>query len=899
VKSFLKKCSFVLIGLIFWTAEIYGQEICHSPFIPNTSKDRGIESLLERFWKESAGRSGFILNPMNAESRQDRISSAKKANCSYYVEFQYTITSDKTYRYFAQIYNPSTGMVIDGQSYSSDLFSSIELEGIQLDPKEIRESDTESVRKFIANVTNSIKSNPKKTERYQNIVDHVYSSPIAKQESLEIAERSLEEQSKDVFQLLQEGDESISIVSKRVSGAESSRRTPAVVSVISESKIRNSGARNLADVLKSLPGIEIYYNQFGYYEVSVRGIKSKSGVLLLVDGHRINNFYDGSTFLDLRADIIQKIEVIRGPGSSVHGTNAFVGVINVITKEPQESKHIASSSFRYGSHSTIEPSVIFGKNITDSFRINGYVSKYESQRPKIHIENDITCTPTAWRNNECNTTLVPLPLNRSITTNDRKDQLNASLTLNYKENYYINTKVINEKRGPNVGELAEVTPESESKFNFLIGDMGIRNLELLDWLSMSIKVYGDRYNRNDDTQVQRPDRLSHLGNSPRERVGYQFETQGIESILQFEITKNLLFLLGTQFEKLRVYNYFIEKNYLRTDTDAIQPFFFDFDGQEKKQNDNREIRALFGELSYEPFRWLSVTLGLRYDEYSDFGKTLNPKGGLVLVPMESKDYGAIYFKILYGEAFRAPTFQELYDQTQAFKAGGVFGNSEILPETVETFEASMEYHTPYKPLLFLLNGYYNTIKDNIAALNNSGTFPSERDRYKNLNGIRVIGGELETRLNFDPRTYFFLNVSWFQAQDFGGFPPNENRITKTFLLDIPQGRLNFGSNFEITRYLVWNNTIWVSSERFSNSRFAFERQEDRKFSLPQYHIWNFSLSTTEDLWSDLFLQLNVFNVQDFRLMDPSPFALPAFQNRSYPSTWIYGRYVEVKLTYNL
>ena len=120
-------------------------------------------------------------------------------------------------------------------------------------------------------------------------------------------------------------EEDISIVSKRVGQSESVSKTSAIVSVYNRQKIADSGARNLADILKQAPGVEISYDQFGSYKVAFRGVLSRSGVLMLLDGHRINNFYDGSTFLDIRADAIEKVEIIRGPGSSIHGTNAFVG----------------------------------------------------------------------------------------------------------------------------------------------------------------------------------------------------------------------------------------------------------------------------------------------------------------------------------------------------------------------------------------------------------------------------------------------------------------------------------------------------------------------------------------------------------------------------------------------
>nr|MBP9887784.1 TonB-dependent receptor [Leptospiraceae bacterium] len=76
-----------------------------------------------------------------------------------------------------------------------------------------------------------------------------------------------------------------------------------------------------------------------------------------------------------------------------------------------------------------------------------------------------------------------------------------------------------------------------------------------------------------------------------------------------------------------------------------------------------------------PLKWLSITAGVRRDTYSDFGSTINPKTGLVITPFEKTKFGTLAFKVLYGSAFRAPTFQELYDKNQAYQVGGVFGNN--------------------------------------------------------------------------------------------------------------------------------------------------------------------------------------------------------------------------------
>jgi iron complex outermembrane receptor protein len=123
--------------------------------------------------------------------------------------------------------------------------------------------------------------------------------------------------------------------------SEEARQAPSSVTVITAEEIRHYGWRTLADILNSQRG---FYssNDRNYSYVGVRGFLRPgdydSRLLLLLNGHRMNdNLYDsayfGAEFL-LDVDLIDRIEIVRGPGSSLFGTNAVFGVINVITREP-------------------------------------------------------------------------------------------------------------------------------------------------------------------------------------------------------------------------------------------------------------------------------------------------------------------------------------------------------------------------------------------------------------------------------------------------------------------------------------------------------------------------------------------------------------------------------------
>jgi outer membrane receptor for ferrienterochelin and colicins len=118
------------------------------------------------------------------------------------------------------------------------------------------------------------------------------------------------------------------------------REAPSAVSVVTAGEIARYGWRTLADVLRSLRGFYTAYDR-NYVYLGVRGFQRpgdyNSRILLLINGHRLNdNVYDSAqvgTEFPLDLDLVDHIEIVRGPSSSLFGTNAVFGVINVITRQ--------------------------------------------------------------------------------------------------------------------------------------------------------------------------------------------------------------------------------------------------------------------------------------------------------------------------------------------------------------------------------------------------------------------------------------------------------------------------------------------------------------------------------------------------------------------------------------
>ena len=120
-------------------------------------------------------------------------------------------------------------------------------------------------------------------------------------------------------------------------------RTASAIFVISAEDIRRSGATNIPDLLRMVPGVDVAQIDANKWAVSVRGLNSlySNHLLVLLDGRNVYSLTFGGVYwdvLDLPLEDIERIEVIRGPGGTIWGANAVNGVINIITKKASETK---------------------------------------------------------------------------------------------------------------------------------------------------------------------------------------------------------------------------------------------------------------------------------------------------------------------------------------------------------------------------------------------------------------------------------------------------------------------------------------------------------------------------------------------------------------------------------
>lgn len=598
------------------------------------------------------------------------------------------------------------------------------------------------------------------------------------------------------------------------------RKAPAINTVITEKEIRNMGARDLQDILRRVPGLGLARAQASSGGIlEVRGIRTVTTekVLLMIDSHRLNNHHDGSWmsffFNDLPVEDIKRIEIVRGPGSALFGANAFVGVINVITKTAEDINGTQFTAGR-GNYSTEHYNGIFGyQNKDNKMRISGHADYYDTNGVGYLIEQDA--------------------LGRSGETVDYCEKVDAGIKMAY-EDISFRFRVVNKENGPYIGVLRTLNDESVEKFTQVLGDL-IYTKNITEDLGLKAKLYGDYY-KYDIFWEAYPNGFT--GGDDKGLLG---NPKFKNNILGGEITTDYTvgdhyFTAGIAVEHVEQYDVRHIDNFFDLTSDPIDRT----DVNNFNKDVTREIYAAYLQYMWEITAYDSLTVGVRYDHYSDFGNTINPRAGYV---HEFKN--GLLVKALYGSAFRAPTFQELY----TINNPSTLGNEGLDAEKIQTGEIGVEL--PFlKHFTFGISCFYNEITDLIKR----GPAPSGGGpaMYENTGGETTAQGfEAQLDMYFSKNHYAYVNCSYQDTED-------ENGET---LPEVAHWKANAGYNIGITKYLNANvNTLWVGERP--------RAETDTRDDLDSNILFDLSLIGKE-FYNSLEIRGSVYNVFDEDYRDPS------------------------------
>jgi iron complex outermembrane receptor protein len=453
---------------------------------------------------------------------------------------------------------------------------------------------------------------------------------------------------------------------------------PASVTIITAEEIQRYGYRTLADILRNVRGFYVS-NDRNYSYLGVRGYglpgDYNSRITLLVDGHRLNdNIFDAAmigTEFPLDVDLIDRVEVIRGPNSSLYIASAFLGVINVITKRGRDSQKVSVAG-SVASYGTYQGRVSYGNQFKNGLELLLSGSFYDS-----HGQDQLFCpqfdTPAT---------------NNGIALNADDDESHQILA-NLSWGHFTLQGVFGSR------DKGIPTAPFGSVFNVTgthtIDARGYLDLQydgkLGSGWSLTNRLYFDQYN-NDGTYIYD---YSESGGPSRvmNRNFAHGKWWGDEVAFSKQVFARQRLTFGAEFQD----NFQQDQgNY------DLQPFVQYFTSYRTS-----DIFSVYAQDEIHLGKNLVLNLGLRYDHYSTFGGTTNPRAALIYSPREKST-----FKLLYGQSFRAPNFFELY-----YAAPGNEPNPSLRPETVKTMELVWEQYFA-NHFRMTVSGFYYPIRGLIS-----------------------------------------------------------------------------------------------------------------------------------------------------------------------------------------
>lgn len=256
---------------------------------------------------------------------------------------------DKNLNLYAQIYELKEGNLIDAYNLTDEF---LEKKGIQIDPQDILEEDDARIDKFSKKLLLTIKLNRKLRPNYDSITRYIKDSKAESfVDSSFLDTGSGEDRSMEVFDLLQNQYTKASTkYSKKANEA------PNIVSIVSDKEIQDQGRITLNDIIYNLPGFSpSQTNQ--QRTISARGIPegyNNNHLLMLIDGVQFNDVFYGTAYTNeiTPINMIKSLEVIRGPGSTLYGSNATNGVISINTYSGEDFNGDFKLRVRAGEYAT-------------------------------------------------------------------------------------------------------------------------------------------------------------------------------------------------------------------------------------------------------------------------------------------------------------------------------------------------------------------------------------------------------------------------------------------------------------------------------------------------------------------------------------------------------------------
>lgn len=506
---------------------------------------------------------------------------------------------------------------------------------------------------------------------------------------------------------------------------------PASVSIITSQELRAMGYPTLAEAIRGIRGMYLS-NDTSYDSIGVRGFARPGDygnrVLITVDGHPTNDNYIWSSYpgFDGRVDIddIDRIEVVRGPGSVLYGTSAFFAVINMVTRSRDQPSHVEGK---------LDTALNAGRaRATGYWRIAPDAGIWTSVAGARGFGTDHYFEELRYDPNDPN---APKDANGKVYDGNARgvDDFTAatingrvwwkSLTLQW----FLHSR---NKTLP-ATEYGTTLNDPRSHFSDTRGFLEARfEPQLTPTVQLLLRGHVNMYDFDGFNAYPTWQQSGGTSTGPTSDT-YRGRWGGGEA---------RVFLTPAESFRLTIGGEFIQHfQTLQQGTDDVGPYVFDDKGNPGR-NDPFSVAAGYINADILPAKAFKISAGARLDYYSSIDKfnfldAFNPRLAFIIKPYKG---GTI--KLLGGKAFRAPSVYELYytSNTQLRPSG-------LKPEQV--YSAELEYaHRFSTTVVASAAGYVNAVSSLIELNNVIGADGITRNRYGNSPfPVLVVGGEAEVR----------------------------------------------------------------------------------------------------------------------------------------------------------
>ncbi len=493
----------------------------------------------------------------------------------------------------------------------------------------------------------------------------------------------------------------ISVASKT---GQTTSEAPSSVTVFSRQEILETGIHSLEELLNFVPGFQTFHAGITgkSYMVAGRGqstAPTSYNILFLLDGQRLNDDATGGALLLNRLISlanVKQVEVIRGPGSALYGTSAFTGVVNIVTETGLSEAYAGAGN-------------LDGRKFYANLSHAGECSKVSLFASHYSDDGDIYGSDfTHMVNPAEDSTRDPYQADEFYLTWewDKKLRVNARYMQNHADDFTSFSTVAN---GLN---------KAKNRHNFINF-----SYQLFDSEQWGLAVSGGYAEMKWKSQLKRAS-SPFLGGSDSEQTESNIGLEG-----HYHFSNGHQLLAGLLVRHLDLKKHFLLSNKPSNGGELVRTIPL-------AELSVRKVFGIYLQDQYQINTRLSMTLGLRYDHYSDFGGTANPRAALSWSPDADNT-----FKLMYGEAFRAPSKVQLGTDSNLDS-----GNPDLYPETIQTFE--LAWQKQYSKGHTGITWFHSHTKNRIGYILDKNTISGTR--FNNDSQTLTTGGfELEAGLEID------------------------------------------------------------------------------------------------------------------------------------------------------